>query len=68
MGVGVQRKAGIGMSQNAGQRFGIHATGEGVCGEGVAQIMETDAGQPCPLEKRFHVAIRRIGIDGIFRL
>ena len=35
MGVGVQREAGIGMSQNAGQRFGIHSAGEGVGGEGV---------------------------------
>ena len=34
----------------------------------VTQIVEADAGQPRPLEQRFHVAIRRIGIDGIFRL
>ena len=30
--------------------------------------MEADAGQPRPLEERFHVAIRRIGIGGILRL
>ena len=30
--------------------------------------MEADAGQPRPLEQRLHVAIRRIGIDWIFRL
>ena len=34
----------------------------------VTQIMEADAGQPRPLEERFHAAIGRIGIDGIFRL
>ena len=56
------------MPQDAGQRFGVHAAGESVGGEGVAQIVEADAGQPCPLEERFHVAISRIGIDGIFRL
>ena len=30
--------------------------------------MEADTGQPRPLEERFHVAIRRIRINGIFRI
>ena len=68
MGVGVQREGRIGVTQDSGQRFGIHAAGEGVGGEGVAQVVEADAGQARPLEQRLHVAIRRIGIDGIFRL
>lgn len=34
----------------------------------VTQIVEANAGQPRPLEERFHVAIGRVGIDGIFRL
>ena len=68
MGVGIQREGRIGVSQNAGQRFGVHAAGEGVGGESVTQIVEADAGQACPLEERFHVAIGRVGIDGIFRL
>ena len=34
----------------------------------VTQIMEADAGQPRPLKQRLHVAIRRVGIDWIFRL
>ena len=55
------------MAQDAGQRFGIYAAGESVGGESVAQIVEADAGQARPLEQRLHVAIRRIGIDGIFR-
>ena len=68
MGVGVQRKAGVGMPEDSRQGFRIHAARQRVSGEGVAQIVEADAGQPCPLEERFHVAISRIGIDGIFRL
>ena len=56
------------MAQDTGQCFGIHAAGEGVGGEGVTQIMKADAGQPRPLEQRLHVAISRVGIDGIFRL
>ena len=68
MGVGVQREGGVGMTQNAGQRFGVHAAGEGVGGEGMPQIVEADAGQARPPEQRFHVAIGRVGIDWIFRL
>ena len=68
MGVGVQREGRIGVTQDSGQRFGIHAAGEGMGREGVAQVVEADAGQPRPLEQRFHVAIGCIGVDGIFRL
>ena len=35
MGVGVQREGGVGVTQNSGQRFGIHTAGESVGGEGV---------------------------------
>ena len=68
MGVGVQREGGVGVAQDARQRFGIHAAGESVGGEGVTQIMKADAGQTRPLEHCLHVAIGRIGIDWIFRL
>ena len=68
MGVGVQREGGVGVTQNPRQGFGIYAAGEGVGGEGVTQIVEADAGESCPLEQRLHVAISRVGIDGIFRL
>ena len=68
MGVGIQREGGVGVAQDTGQGFGIYAAGEGVGGEGVTQIMEADAGQPRPLEQRLHMAISRVGIDGIFRL
>ena len=56
------------MAQDTGQGFGVHTAGECVGGEGMTQIVEADAGQPRPLEERFHVAIGRVGIDGIFRL
>lgn len=35
MGVGVQREGGVGVAQDTGQRFGVHAAGKGVGGEGV---------------------------------
>ena len=35
MGVGVQRERGFRVAQNAGERFGIHAAGQRVSGEGV---------------------------------
>ena len=56
------------MTQDAGQCFGVHTAGESMGGEGMSQIMKADTGQTRPLEQRLHVAIRRIGIDGIFRL
>ena len=51
MSVGVQREAGIGMSQNPRQGFGVHTAGEGMGCEGMTQIMEADAGQSRPLEQ-----------------
>ena len=68
MGIGVQREGRIGVSQNSRQRFGIHAAGEGVGGEGVAQVVEADTGQPRPPEQRLHVEVGRAGADRILRL
>ena len=56
------------MSQNAGQCLGVHAAGEGMGGEGVAQVVEADTGQPRPPEQRLHVEIGRAGVDRILRL
>ena len=56
------------MAQDTGQRFGIHTACESVGGEGMAQIMKADTGQPRPLEQRLHVAIGRIGVNRVFRL
>ena len=38
------------MAQDTGQRFGVHAAGEGVGGKGMTQIMEANAWQPCVVE------------------
>ena len=35
MGVGVQCEGRIGVSQDAGQRLGVHTAGEGMGGEGM---------------------------------
>ena len=35
MGVSVQREAGIGMAENAGESLGVHAAGDCVGGEGM---------------------------------
>ena len=35
MGIGVQCERGFCVAQNAGERFGIHAAGQRVSGEGV---------------------------------
>ena len=56
------------MAQDTGQGFGVHTAGEGVGGEGVAQVVEADTGQPRPLEQRFHVEVGRAGVDRILRL
>ena len=68
MGVGIQREGRISVTQDARQRFGVHAAGKSMGCEGVSQIMEADAGQPRSLEQRLHVAIRRVGINRVFRL
>ena len=45
MGVGVQREAGFCVAQNTGEGLGVHPSGQGVCGEGVPEIVEADIGQ-----------------------
>ena len=56
------------MAQDAGQGFGVHAAGEGMGGEGVAQVVEADTGQPRPPEQRLHAEVGRAGVDRILRL
>ena len=45
MGVGVQREAGFCVAQNAGESFGVHPSGQGVCGKGMPEVVEADVGQ-----------------------
>ena len=68
MGVGVQREGRIGVAQDSGQRLSIYAAGKGMGGEGVAQVVEADTGQPRPPEQRLHVEVGRAGVDRILRL
>ena len=68
MGVGVQREGGVGVAQDTGQCFGIHAAGEGVGGEGVTQIMESDTLAVCPLQYRLKPSARHAGRDRSVRL
>ncbi|MFR2043504.1 MAG: hypothetical protein ACLS4A_11675 [Oscillospiraceae bacterium] len=51
MGVGVQRERRIGVTQDAGQRLGIHSAGKGVGGEGVPLRYNNDK-QKKPLFSR----------------
>ena len=56
------------MAQDSGQRLSIYAAGKGMGGEGVAQVVEADTGQPHPPEQRLHVEVGRAGVDRILRL
>ena len=42
VGVGVEREAGVGVTEDLRQRLGIHTARQRVGGEGVAQIVEAD--------------------------
>ena len=58
MSVGVQREACRKMPQHTRYGFDVHTVLEGQCCEGVAQVVESDAGQPSsfqnPLEHVQH--------------
>ena len=47
------------MPQNPGQRFRVHAAGEGVCCERVPKIMEANARQSRFLQQRFEPPVCR---------
>ena len=50
VGVSVQCEARRVVAQHRGHRFHVHAVLEGHGREGVAQVMESDAGQPSPFQ------------------
>ena len=50
MGVSVQRKACRVVAQHGGHRFYVHAVLERHGREGMTEIVESDAGQPCPFQ------------------
>ena len=50
VGVGVQREARGVVTEHGGHRFYIHAVLQSQRCEGVAEIVESDAGQPRPFQ------------------
>ena len=67
MGVGVQSEAGGEVAQHAGNGLDVHAVLQRQRREGMAQVVEADAGQPRPLQHPVqHVvhAVRRDGTAG----
>ena len=51
MGVGIQREGGVGVAQDTGQGFGVHAAGEGVGCKGMPLRYNNDK-QKKPLFSR----------------
>ena len=50
MGVGVQREARRVVTQHTADGLDVHAVLQGHGREGVAEVVETDAWQSCPLQ------------------
>ena len=67
VGVGVQGERRPCMAQNAGQGLDIHAAGQSVGGEGMAQIMESKVRQSRPLQNDFRPFIGRAWAGWLFR-
>jgi len=50
VGVGVQRETRRVVAQHRGHRFYVHTVLQCHGREGMAEIVESDAGQPCPFQ------------------
>lgn len=68
MGVGVQGEGCVGVPQDAGQGLGIHAAGQGMGGEGMPQVVETDRRKLRISEQGLQPTVRRAGGHGQLRL
>ena len=55
------------MTQDAGERLGVHAAGEGVGGEGVAQVVEPDVGKARLLQQHLHPVVGGAGTHRLLR-
>ena len=67
MGVGVQRETRGVVTQHRGHGLHVHAVLERHRREGVTEIVESDAGQPCPFQHPLEYvqdAVRRHGASG----
>jgi len=67
MGVSIQREGCFRMAKNAGERFGIHAAGQCMGGEGMSEIVEAHVGQFRFSQQLLHAVVSTVGHDGIFR-
>ena len=56
------------MAQNAGQRLGVHAGGQGMGGEGMTQVVEPNVGQASGVQQGLQVAVCGAGIGRGFGL
>lgn len=52
---------GVGVTEDARERLGIHAAAHGVGGEGVAQIVKANVRQTCVFEDHLQPMIRCAG-------
>ena len=68
MGIGVQREAGVGVTEDTRESFCVYAAAHGMGGEGVAQIMEANVRQTCGLEDHLQPMVRRAGRCRLLRL
>ena len=67
VGVGIQGERCVGVAQDAGEGFGVHAGGQGVGGEGVAQIVEPDVGKARLLQQHLHPVVGGAGPHRLLR-
>lgn len=67
MGIGIQSEAGLRMAQDAGQGLGIHPAGQGMGGEGMAQIVEPKIRQPRLLQQAFQTPVGVARTDRLLR-
>ena len=67
VGVSIQREGCVGVSQNSGQGFGIHAAVQGMGRERMSQIVETNEGKLRVFQQGFQVPVCAGRIHGQLR-
>ena len=56
------------MAQDAGQRLGVHAGGQGMGCEGMTQVVKSNVGQVSGVQQSLQVTVCGAGIGGGFGL
>lgn len=64
MGIGIESKSCGEMAQHAGHRFNVHSVLEGDGGEGVAEVVESDLRDTCPLQHPLQHVVDTVRGDG----